>query len=269
MKVVILAGGYATRLVSVTNNGKIAKPLLPISAEGKTQPMLYFILDKIKCLGSLVDEIVLLTNEKYYVQMRNACTDYDGVLPITVLSDGSTCPENMRGANGTLSIANDYIGDYEGDVLVLAGDNYFDFSLKDLVKFHKEKTQNNTSKIYNVNTVVSKRYPESDKAYIADKFGILNLEGQRVLALEEKPGINNIKSTNACLAVYLFNRQDFGLINNYMHAFESEPKMRDSLGYFINYIISKSKTYTYAFEGKFIDIGSPADYYSMNNGKTL
>lgn len=268
MKAVILAGGYATRLKSITDDGKIAKPLLPISAEGTTQPILYFLLDKIAALGSKVDEIIVVTNEKYYSQFEKACNDYPTKRQITVLSDGSSSPENMRGANGTLLMVSDYLEDTPcEDILIVAGDNYFDFDLRDLYRFYARKSQLSHSML-GVNVVVSKVYPESEKEDIANKFGILNIgKDQRVISLDEKPGIENIKSTNVCLAVYMFNRLDFDLIQEYMGTHETDRKKRDSLGYFINYIINKSKTYTFEFDGNFIDIGSPEDYYSIVDGK--
>lgn len=264
MKAVILVGGYATRLKSITNNGEIAKTLLPITAEGKTQPILYFILDKITEAAKYIDEIIVITNNKYKEQIKSACKQYPCQKKLTILTDGSNSPEDMRGANGTLAIVNREIGSrYEGDILVMAGDNYFDFSLADLVKFHKKKTQANHSKKC-VNTIVSKVYPESDKEYIADKFGILDV-GQYgiVQSLDEKPGVENLKSTNVCLAVYIFNRTDFNSIDDYLSQGNLTKKQRDSLGYFINYIIDNSKTFTFEFDGKFIDIGTPEDYLSM------
>lgn len=275
MRAVILAGGYATRLKSVTNNGAVAKPLLPITVDGKTQPILYFILDKLNEIVDYLDEIIVISNEKYLSQFKEACKTYsadNNVDIITVLSDGTTCPENARGANGTLKMVNDYIHskdeNYDDEVLVLAGDNYFDFSLLDLVWFYDNDHYINEryKPGESLNVVVSKVYPESDKEYIADKFGIINAdENALVLSLDEKPGIENIKSTNVCLAIYMFDRKSFDLIDDYMKANETDKKKRDSLGYFINYIINNTNTYTFTFDGKFIDIGSPQDYYSMYN----
>ncbi len=271
MKAIILVGGYATRLKSITNNGEIAKTLLPITAEGKTQPILYFILDKISLAAKYFDEIIVMTNNKYINQIKEACKNYSSQIKITVKSDNSNSPSDMLGANGTLSMVNSkYISeDYNDDILVLAGDNYFDFSLADLIKFHKQKVQASKSK-KGVNTIVSKVYPESEKANIADKFGILDVtNSKRVKSLDEKPGIDKIKSTNVCLAVYIFNRIDFNLIAEYLSQPDLSQKMRDSLGYFINYIISETQTYTFEFDGKFIDIGTPEDYYSISNNKNV
>ncbi len=266
MKAVILAGGYATRLKSITKDGEISKPLLPISVEGKTQPILYFLLDKLTKLGTKISEIIVITNEKYYSQIYEACQRYPIHRHITVLSDGSTCCENRLGANGTLQMVSEYLADSNcEDILVMAGDNYFDFDLKDMVSFYKKKTYLNHS-IKGINVVASKVYPESEKENIANKFGILNIDNNaRVLSLDEKPGLENIKSTNVCLAVYLFNRNDFDSVANFMRENRFDNKKRDNLGHFINYVISNSKTFTFEFDGNFIDIGTPEDYYSVYN----
>ncbi len=265
MKAVILGAGYATRLRSVTNNGEIAKPLLEISAEGKTQPILYFLLDKL-FKTDYFDEVIIITNNKYYSQFYSAVQEYANAgksnCEINVLNDGTNSSEEAKGANGDLFIVNNYIPkDYNDDVLVVAGDNYFDFDIADLVEFYYDIcTENNCD----CNVVVSKKYPESEKENIADKFGILDLDKtSRVYALDEKPGVEKIKSTNVCLATYVFNRADFDLISLYLESVAETQKQKDSLGYFINFIIKNTLTYTYQFRGKFIDIGSPEDYYSL------
>ena len=263
MKAVILAAGYATRLRSVTNNGEIAKPLLEISAEGKTQSILYFLLDKLFKTNHF-DEVVVITNNKYYKQFISAVKEYENEgranCKINVLNDGTNSSEEAKGANGDLFIANNYLPmDFDDDVLVVAGDNYFDFDIDDLVNFYYDVNMRG-----NCNVVVSKRYPESEKEDIASKFGILDLDDSaRVHALDEKPGIDKIKSTNVCLATYIFNRLDFDLIAHYLQFVAKTQKEKDSLGYFINFIIKNTPTYTYQFDGEFIDIGSPLDYYSI------
>lgn len=277
MKAVILVGGYATRLKDITHNGAIAKTMLPITAEGKTQPILYFILDKI-CQTHVIkdnfDEIIVITNDKYIDQIKDACNRYAWQPPfpkkLTVMSDGSNSPENMLGAIGTLRLVNSIIDDsYTGDIMVLAGDNYFDFDLNDLVKFHRLKTQANHSKKC-VNTIVSKVYPETEKEHIANKFGILDVGNHNLVkSLDEKPSVDEMKSTNVSLAVYLFNRTDFNSIEDYLAQPNLTAKQRDSLGFFINYIIKNTKTYTFEFDGNFIDIGTPDDYRLMSSGKTL
>ncbi len=59
----------------------------------------------------------------------------------------------------------------------------------------------------------------------------------------------------------MFNRQDFGLIDYYMQ--NAQGKYRDSLGYFINYIIQNSYSFAYPIKGKFLDIGTPDEYYQI------
>ncbi len=267
MKAVILGAGYATRLRSVTNNGELAKPLLEICAEGKKQSILYFLLDKL-FETKFFDEVIVITNNKYYNQFYEAVQDYTALgranCRISVLNDGTNSSEEALGANGDLNIVNNYIPQsYADGVLVVAGDNYFDFDISDLVDFFYNVSAKNGAAS---NVVVSKRYPESEKENIANKFGILDIGvNSRVYSLDEKPGVENIKSTNVCLATYIFNRLDFDLISHYLGYVAETQKQKDSLGYFINFIIKNTPTYTYQFTGNFIDIGSPEDYYSISD----
>ena len=256
MKVVILAGGYANRLRSVTNNGEIAKTLLEITAEGKTQPILYFLLDKVRELPA-VDNIILVANDKYKDQIVNAIHEYasENKCPkFTIISDGSNSPEHAMGANFALNLADACIP--------AACDNYFDFDLNDLYAFYT-KMENQTGGP--VNVVASKLYPDSEREFIANNFGILNVDkDKRILSLDEKPGIENIKTNNVSLALYMFNRDDLGLIDTYM-SITTDKKKRDSLGYFINYVTQRTDSFTYEISGAFCDIGTPDEYYKMKN----
>ncbi len=265
MKVVILAGGYANRLRSVTNNGEIAKTLLEITAEGKTQPILYFLLDKVRELPA-VDNIILVANDKYKDQIVNAIHEYasENKCPkFTIISDGSNSPEHAMGANFALNLADACIpAEYDQPILVTACDNYFDFDLNDLYAFYT-KMENQTGGP--VNVVASKLYPDSEREFIANNFGILNVDkDKRILSLDEKPGIENIKTNNVSLALYMFNRDDLGLIDTYM-SITTDKKKRDSLGYFINYVTQRTDSFTYEISGAFCDIGTPDEYYKMKN----
>lgn len=58
MKALILAGGYATRLMPVTKH--IPKPLLPVNGK----PIINHIIEEVDKLDS-VDEIIISTNKKF------------------------------------------------------------------------------------------------------------------------------------------------------------------------------------------------------------
>lgn len=265
MKVVILAGGYANRLRSVTNNGEIAKTMLPIYADGQDKPILYHLLEKVERLQS-VDEIIIIVNDKYKQQIRDAVNFYQAIKPVSIYSDGSNDPENAKGANVALQIANQHIpADYRGDVMVMASDNYFEFKLEDLISYYemlKDEFGNN------INIIASKEYPDGDREYIAKNFGILNIgEGNKIVGLDEKPGIENLKSNNVSLALYMFNRLDLTLVEDYMQ--QATGKARDALGYFVNYMINNTDCFTYPVVGKFLDIGTPEEYYKLCSNQNI
>lgn len=271
MKIVILAGGYATRLESRTNGGEVAKTLLPITVEGKTQPILYFILDKINQIQTVKDisEIIVVTNAKYYNQIKEACKEWkvnnprkNGELLFTILNDGSKNKSEAIGANMDMNLANRYISpNSEEHILVMASDNYFDFDLDDFLIYGQYKEIMHGPS----NLVVSKVYPDSDREFIAKNFGILNLGAENhILSLDEKPGIENCKSNNVSLALYLFNRHDFALLDHYLTLKQDNKKERDSLGYFINYLVQNAKSFTFPHLGTFYDIGTPDEYDKLS-----
>ena len=272
MKVIILAAGYATRLEPVTK-GKIAKTLLPICAEGTRQPILYYIFDKLfyynERFGDTIQEIYVLSNEKYKESIEKACEKYlesaEINIPINVVSDGTTCKEEALGANGDLKFMNDHMSrnSTDNDVLIIAGDNYFDF---DLVHFFHDyylaKVNSNSS----ITMVVSKEFPEEQREYVHNGFAILDVdEDGRVLSMIEKPAKDGIKldSNKGAICMYLMDRKHLDLIDKYMETYKDNPKLRDSIGYFIGYLAKNTPTYNFSFNSNFVDIGTPEEYEKM------
>lgn len=272
MKVIILAAGYATRLETVTN-GKIAKTLLPICAEGTRQPILYYILDKLfyynERFGNTIQEINVLSNEKYKESIEQACEKYlenaEINIPINVVSDGTTCKEEELGANGDLKFMNDHMSRYstDNDVFIIAGDNYFNFRLEDLIHDYylaKAESAGPTT------MVVSKDFPEEQREYVHNGFAILDVdEDGRVLSMIEKPAKDGIKldSNKGAMCMYLMDRKNLDLIDNYMEEYKDNPKLRDSIGYFISFLAKNTPTYNFSFNSNFVDIGTPEEYEKM------
>ena len=266
MKVVILAAGYANRLRSETQDGKLPKTLLPITIDGKKASILSFIYDKIGEIKDEVDELIVVVNDKYEKSITEETKKYfnkhGANFDISIVSDGSADPSEAKGANYAMRIAQANMSEnYNGDIMVMASDNYFDFSLNDLVDEYKQLSNKKS-----INMVVSKVYPDEDREFIAKNFGILNIgKNNRILGLDEKPGIENLKSNNVSLALYIFNNKDFKRIHKYMDMMSDDPKKRDSLGYFVNYIIERTNTYTYPIDSFFCDIGTPEEYRKMRD----
>src|SRR3989344_4509975 len=132
MKCIILAAGYAIRLYPLTLDRP--KPLLPIAGK----PIIEHILEKINDLDD-IDEILIVTNSKFFDNFRNWKRGYSSSKPIKIINDRTKSEEDRLGAIGDL----DFVIKHEkidGNLLVIAGDNLFNFSLKHLHDFFRKKS---------------------------------------------------------------------------------------------------------------------------------
>ena len=185
MKCILLCAGYATRLFPLTEN--FPKALLEVGG----RPLLDYIVDEVNSLDE-VDEIYLVTNNKYTPHFQKWADEKNNKKTITVFNDKTTTNENRLGAIGDIqfTIENAKIDD---DLLIIAGDNLFTFKLRDFVDFQKSK---GTSAI-----CVKEEDHESLK-----RLGVVETdENQKIVGFEEKPG--EPKGKYAASAVYLYPRE--------------------------------------------------------------
>lgn len=87
MKCIILAAGYAKRLYPLTKN--TAKPLLKVGDKS----ILDHIIEKVEKVD-LVDEVFIVTNEKFYPDFVNWGAGYIGGKLIKVINDHTITNEN-------------------------------------------------------------------------------------------------------------------------------------------------------------------------------
>ena len=162
MKCLILAAGYATRLYPLTEN--YPKPLLEV--KGKT------ILDwLIEDIGSLADEFVVVTNHKFVRHFENWASGKK----IRIVDDGTSSNDTRLGAVCDIQYALEKAS-IDDDLLIIAGDNLLDFSLKGFIGYAREKKSSCTM-----------RYWENDMARLR-KSGVVTVgEDERILAMVEKP----------------------------------------------------------------------------------
>ena len=90
MKVVILAAGYATRLYPLTKNKP--KALLPVG----NKLLLNHLMDKLETVESL-EEVVLVTNNKFYEIFSTWAKNLSFSKPIQVIDDKTTSNDNRLG----------------------------------------------------------------------------------------------------------------------------------------------------------------------------
>src|SRR5258706_416230 len=122
MKALILAAGYATRLRPLTDDR--AKSLLPVGG----RPMIDWIIDKVDEVDE-VDEVHLVTNARF----AEAFSCWAPTRNVVVHDDGTLSNEDRLGAIGDIAFVVDRQAWERDDLLVIAGDNLFDFSLADYV----------------------------------------------------------------------------------------------------------------------------------------
>ena len=236
MKCLILAAGYATRLYPLTEN--FPKPLLTVG--GKS--IIDYLIDDLRT-GDAVDEFVIISNHKFINCFEDwaRTKDYKPVL----IDDGSTSNDNRLGAVKDIQFAVEKLG-IDEDVLILAGDNVLDFSL---TKF--------TDYCMNKKTSCVMRYFEPKKETLT-KRGVLELEGDRVIGMEEKPA--EPKSQFCCPPFYFYTREDIKRLPTAI----AEGCGVDAPGSFVAWLCNKSTVYAMDMPGKRYDIGNLESYEKVN-----
>jgi glucose-1-phosphate thymidylyltransferase len=235
MKALVLAAGYATRLYPLTES--IAKPLLTIGE----RPMVDHILERIREADPL--EIHVVTNSKF----AGAFSEW-APADVTVHDDGTTSGDDRLGAIGDLRLVLERAG-IDDDWLVVAGDNLFDYSLGDYVRWWRTKGVASAVALY--------EHPELE---LVKQYGVVGLdEHERVVSFIEKPPdpVSNLAAT----ACYIFHREHLKLVATYL----DEGNVPDQPGRFVEWLHRRAPVYGYRFAGEWLDIGDRAQLLEADN----
>jgi len=234
MKCIILAAGYGTRLYPLTES--TPKPLIEVAGK----PIIEHILEKVNQLEE-IERIYIVTNAKFFTYFESLLRNYKKILSrrIEIVNDGTRANEDRLGAIGDIyfTINEKNISD---DLLVIAGDNLFDFSLKDLLQFYKQK------KI----SVVA-LHDLRDREQVANRYGVAEVNQEyKIIGFEEKPA--EPKSSLASTACYVFSESG---VNQLLHYFIRGINV-DNPGNFVKWLAEKDAVYGFPFTGRWFDIGS-------------
>ncbi|MBS3123706.1 nucleotidyltransferase family protein [Candidatus Woesearchaeota archaeon] len=230
IKAVILCAGYATRLYPLTLN--TPKSLLEVG----NKAILGHLLDKIEKVKE-IKEVFIISNHRFFEQFRVWLNHYESKKKIKLLNDGTLSNEDRLGAIGDLNFVLKE-EDIKDDLLVIAGDNLFVFSLEEFVEFYKK---NKTSQVAFCDL--------KNKELVKRKFGVGILEKNCVVNFEEKPW--EPKSSLAATACYLFKKEDLSLIGSLI----SQGQI-DAPGHLIKWLVENSKVNGFVSEKSWYDIGS-------------
>ncbi|MDP7180722.1 MAG: nucleotidyltransferase family protein [Candidatus Woesearchaeota archaeon] len=241
MKCIILAAGYATRLYPLTLNKP--KPLVEVAGK----PMIEHILNRVEETKD-IDKVFIVTNDKFYNHFNEWLNNYSSNKEIKIINDHTKTNEDRLGAIGDIDfvINGENIKD---DILVIAGDNLFEFNLNQLEDFFKEKKAS-TIALFDI----------VDKSKAAKKYGIIELDNNnKIVGLEEKP--KNPKTSIISTACYIFSKEDIDELAKCI----KENHQPDNLGDFIKYLSEKKDVFGLIFKEKWFDIGSHEELEEAHN----
>ncbi len=242
MKALVLGAGYATRLYPLTKERP--KPLLPIGGV----PILERICGKLQGIRDL-DRIYLVTNHRfaghYYSWLRDAKDQGRVTVPLEIFDDLTTSNDDRLGAIGDIEFVL-RAAKVDDELLVVAGDNLFEFGLQDFVDFARPKGAGVCVK-------------DVGRKELATLYGVVETDaGGRVLDFEEKPP--SPASTLVSIGVYYYGRAHLGRFAEYL----AEGQRKDAPGYFVQWIKDRIPLYAWRAPGTWYDIGDIDSYNQAN-----
>lgn len=226
MKVIILAGGFATRLWPITESR--AKPLLLIDGETILSRLL---------IGFKPRDIYLCTNQRFKADFEQELEKLN-FNDVNIFCEDANQEGEKLGALGAISAVIEHYH-IDENILILAGDNIItDFDPAQMqVKPGEAK-------------ITVREVPD---LHAARKFGVVQLQGDRVTSFEEKPEKPKSKIVSAG---FLSLGKD--LIPKLQKFAEQEP---DALGgIFPELLKEKVKIDAYQTKGDWFDVGSFETY---------
>lgn len=238
----ILGAGYATRMYPLTLNK--AKPLLSIAGK----PAIEHIIERISEVEE-IDEILVITNEKFFKQFQNWQKNFSSKRPLKVLNDRTLSEKDRLGAIGDM----DFVIKQEGikdDLLVIAGDNLFELGLREFVDFAKHRVPGSSIGLYNL------KDKEAVKRYSQVCLGA----NDKIIEFKEKP--KDPSSTLVAKCIYFFPKEKLNKIPEYI----ASGGEIDAPGHYISWLCQRDTVYGFTFCGKWYDIGNYETYKRADKG---
>ncbi|MGI6360670.1 MAG: glucose-1-phosphate adenylyltransferase [Acholeplasmatales bacterium] len=235
----ILAGGKGTRLDLLSE--KRSKPAMPFAGKFR---IIDFTLSN--CVNSGIYDIGILTQ----------------YLPLSLNEHiGSGKPWDLDRRDSSVTLLQPHSFWYEGTadavlknlrfikrkdpkyILILSGDHIYKMNYKKMIKFHVENDADLT--------IATQKVPIKE----ANRYGIMNTNGDRIYEFEEKP--KNPKSNQASMGIYVFKPEVLYQVLEEV----KEPEL-DFGKHIIPYLINnpKRRVFAYNFVGYWKDVGTLDSY---------
>lgn len=233
IKAYVLAAGYATRLGAIASDR--AKPLLDVGG----RPVLSHTMERLQEVRGLT-EVVVVANGRFHRQFVDWAKSDPAKVPVRILDDGSTRPEERLGAVADLAFAVDSEPPGDQSWLVVAGDNLIDFDLRPAARAFRDVSRP---------LLLLRRV---DPADAEGRYNEVTLDGEgRVVRVREKPADPQTDVT--AIAAYFFTPDIVDLLYAYVEASDEH----DAPGHFISWLVERTPVEGFFFEGEWFDTGSP------------
>ncbi len=236
MKLLVLAGGYGTRLYPLIKD--TPKALLEVSGKA----LIDHTLERFLRVPE-ISEVIVVTNAKFAGVLSSWAASRKGLpFPVRIVDDGTHTPEERLGAIGDIVFVLDREKGPE-DWLVVGSDNLFDQPVDGLVAYARVK-EAPVIGVFDIKDIGS-----------ASQYGVIELaDGGRVLSLQEKPPQPRSSLISMCL--YYFPKASV----HFFRDFIEETRCPDTTGGYIQWLFKKTAVYGFKFSGKWYDIGSIDSY---------
>jgi glucose-1-phosphate thymidylyltransferase len=250
MKALVLAGGRGTRLRPITHTS--AKQLVPVA----NKPVLFYGLESLRAAG-ITEVGIVVSDPREMLQPDHRTGEHTTVMVNSqaeiraAVGDGSAFgiratfieQEAPLGLAHAVKIAQPFIGD--SPFVMYLGDNLIKDGIIPFVREFEAERPNAQILLAHVKT------PED--------FGVAELEGDRVVRLEEKP--KQPKSDLALVGVYLFDASIFDAVNAIQPSRRGELEITDAIQHLIS---SRQRVRSHIITGWWKDTGKVEDLLEAN-----
>ena len=233
MDSIILAGGFAKRMLPLTKN--IPKQLLDVGGK----PMLQHVIESIENVAP--DRIIISVNSFFASQFQNFIDDYKGTMNLQLYIEPSLSEEEKLGALGALHLLFKDL-EIEGPVFIAGGDNLSDFDLNRMVTM-AQNTGRDVIGLYDVEDIE-----------LAKLYGIAQQDGDRISDFVEKP--LTPPSTLAATAYWLLSKSGISHFLDYI----GSGGDRDAMGNFLAWNVRRNDVRSVVFRGTWYDVGGLESY---------
>jgi len=244
----VLAGGEGKRLSVLAQER--AKPAVPFAGKYR---IIDFVLSN--CVNSGINAVAVIPQYNPRSLARHIGVgkpwDLDRVIGgITLLYPFVSTNGEMHWYKGTAEAVYHnlrFIQDSRVDeVLILSGDHVYTMHYEEMIKFHRQQGADITIAVTEV--------PWNE----ANRFGIVTLDNNRVVAFEEKP--SQPKSNLASMGIYVFNKDILFKVLEDAHRHE----LQDFGSQIIPDAIDRYQIYGYTYQGYWRDVGTIEAYWQAN-----